>query len=52
MLVVAKKSTAEASGEGMSGQIVSNLPAPIKSVIIPMEKDAITVPNKFPLPFY
>ena len=34
----------------LSGQKESNLPAPIKSVIIPIAKDAITVPRRLPTP--
>ena len=50
MLVVAKKSTVEANGEGISGQIVRSLPAPIKSVIIPIDQEARIVPNHLPTP--
>jgi hypothetical protein len=50
ILVVAKKSIVDARGEGISGQMVRSLPAPIKSVIIPIEKEARIVPSKLPTP--
>ena len=37
-------------GKGISGQIDRSRPAPIRSVIIPIPKEASTVPNKFPTP--
>ena len=44
MLVVAKKSTVDAIDDGISGQIESILPAPMKSVKIPIEKDLRELP--------
>ena len=50
ILVVAKKLIVFDKGKGISGHIVKSLPAPIKSVIIPIPNEANTVPNKFPTP--
>ena len=50
ILVVAKKLIVFESGKGISGHIDKSLPAQIKSVIIPIPKEASTVPNKFPTP--
>jgi len=50
ILVVAKKLIVFERGKGISGQIDKSRPAPIKSVIITIQKEAITVPNKFPTP--
>ena len=50
ILVVAKKLIVFESGKGISGHIDKSLPAPIKSVIIPIPNEANTVHNKFPTP--
>ena len=50
ILVVAIKLIVVERGKGRSGHIDKSLQAPIKSVIIPIPKEASTVPNKFPTP--
>ena len=50
MLVVAKNSTVPFNAGGRLGNIISKEPEPMTDWMMPSNKDANTVPNKFPTP--